>query len=816
MDPALRDIVLTRLDADPFLAAPAKQLVLAAADGESSLAAALDGDALPDQPSPPIAKAPPAHAFLRSISVEGFRGIGPRAALTLRPGPGLTLVIGRNGSGKSSFAEALEILLTGDNRRWAGRSAAWKEDWRNLHEPHTLIEGRLLVEGDAGPATVQRRWPDGEKEVGHSTLEVQRTGRQKGDLRTLGWNGEMQTYRPFLSYNELGSMLDEGPSKLYDALSTVLGLEDLVTAQDSLRQARLNRQKALKNVTSWLPAVRARLASCDDPRARACLAALQGKVWDLSAVEALVVSGSQPPPSDDLARLQRLAACQGPDAEVVARAAEELGAAAAQATAVAGTQSERALQRAELLEQALSFHRTHGGGDCPVCGTAAVLGSAWEAESAEEVRSLRAEAQAADDARRRLDQAWNAAVGLLSPAPSPVKEALGLGVDASVNTTLQQWGIWCSSGAAGDPEELALLLLERAGPLDVALTGLRKAASEEIARREDLWRPVAVAVAEWAGPARDARDKAGAIPAITAAEDWVKAASATIRDERFAPIAGQATHVWEGLRGESNVTLERISLGAWPQRKVTLDVTVDGVGGAALGVMSQGELHSLALSLFLPRATLPGSPFGFIVIDDPVQSMDPARVEGLARVLEEAAKSRQVIVFTHDDRLPEACRRLQVGAEMIEISRRAGSVLELSQPSGPVERYLDDARAIARTDQLTEAVVTRVAGVFCRLALEAACTETVMRRRLSRGEPHAQVESLIAGAEKLNQKAALALFDDQSRVGDVLPRLNRIGPWAADVYQAANKGAHQAVSAARLNNIVDDTGRLAKQLALQP
>jgi wobble nucleotide-excising tRNase len=54
-----------------------------------------------------------------------------------------------------------------------------------------------------------------------------------------------------------------------------------------------------------------------------------------------------------------------------------------------------------------------------------------------------------------------------------------------------------------------------------------------------------------------------------------------------------------------------------------VDVTIDGVEGAALGVMSQGELHAIALSLFLPRATMPESPFRFVVIDDPVQSMDP-------------------------------------------------------------------------------------------------------------------------------------------------------------------------------------------------
>jgi hypothetical protein len=36
---------------------------------------------------------------------RGLRGIGPRQTLELVPGPGLTVVAGRNGSGKSSFAE---------------------------------------------------------------------------------------------------------------------------------------------------------------------------------------------------------------------------------------------------------------------------------------------------------------------------------------------------------------------------------------------------------------------------------------------------------------------------------------------------------------------------------------------------------------------------------------------------------------------------------------------------------------------------------------------------------------------------------------
>jgi DNA repair exonuclease SbcCD ATPase subunit len=89
---------------------------------------------------------------LRSITVSGLRGIGAAATLELEPGPGLTLVVGRNGSGKSSFAEALEVLLTGGLRRWQEAAAvAWRARWRNLHAPGEVHPDGGLV-GDRRPA----------------------------------------------------------------------------------------------------------------------------------------------------------------------------------------------------------------------------------------------------------------------------------------------------------------------------------------------------------------------------------------------------------------------------------------------------------------------------------------------------------------------------------------------------------------------------------------------------------------------------------------------------------------------------------------
>src|SRR6185295_12338180 len=168
--------------------------------------------------------------------------------LELRPGPGLTLVVGRNGSGKSSFAEAFEVLLTGDSLRFKERAAVWREGWRNLHHPATSIAATFLIEGERGPCVASRRWePAAEFEAGSTTAQLH--GKPRSDLAALGWTTALRTHRPFLSYNELGSLLDEGPSKLYDALSSILGLEDLLEAQRALLEARRSRERAMKEAT---------------------------------------------------------------------------------------------------------------------------------------------------------------------------------------------------------------------------------------------------------------------------------------------------------------------------------------------------------------------------------------------------------------------------------------------------------------------------------------------------------------------------------------------------------------------------------------
>ena len=80
---------------------------------------------------------------------------------------------------------------------------------------------------------------------------------------------------------------------------------------------------------------------------------------------------------------------------------------------------------------------------------------------------------------------------------------------------------------------------------------------------------------------------------------------------------------------------------------------------------------------------------------------------------------------------------------------------------------------MAGTAELPASTAAHVVPGLCRLALEAACMDVVRRRRLARGEAHADVTRLLADAASLKSLAALALFDDAGHGADVLARLER-------------------------------------------
>jgi hypothetical protein len=785
MDPVLRTLLLERLAASD-LDAEARRVIEVACES---------GEAPGERSAPPV--------WLRSVTVEGFRGIGAPATLTLEPAPGLTVVVCRNGSGKSSFAEGLELLMTGRLKRWEKRPKAWTETWQCLHhDGPTRIAAELLLEG-GGEVVVAQEWA-------HGAPHDDATGRASAAaaLAEHGWDRELGSFRPFLSYAELATMFDT-LSSLYEALTPVLGLADIDELAGQLGAARLAYDNQRKTVAAARDGLIARLDP-DDEHAALVAAALKPRKPDLDAIAQLLADA--PDYSGDTALLRRLAGLHVPSDEAIGEAFTALRVAERAQRDAAKTDARRATQVATLLRQALAVRDPERlADDCPVCGTADVLDEAWAARASEHAAALAEQAEALTSAERAVTAARRRLETLFDATAPDLARQVGLDVSAPEPADA------LFAAAADLPALLAAAPTDRAAALAAAahLRDLAARAGVELERRGAAWQELSTHVAGWLEQAREVEARAATLKALKDAEKWVKGAAEELRAERFAPISERAIANWRELRQGSSVDLHDITLKkAGRSGRADFDVRADGDPANALGVMSQGELLALSVSVFLPRAALDESPFRFAVIDDPVQAMDPAKVDGLARVLHRAARTRQIVVFTHDDRLPEAIRRLKLDATMLHVDRRAHSTVDVQLSRTPVQRYLDGARGYAKPDRLPPEVQARVVPMFCRSAVEAAAASIVRRRAVQEGTSLDAADEQIDEARTLRETLALVLFGEAGRQGEVAGEIRRrYGATSAALVTELNKGSHGAVlDPSTLKRLPESTRELIHQL----
>ncbi|MER8068554.1 AAA family ATPase [Streptomyces sp. NPDC094034] len=753
----------------------------------------------------PAAPHPDQRVFLDSISVNGFRGIGCKARLPLTAQPGVTLVMGRNGSGKSSFAEGAETALTGRTARLdKQRGEVWRRHWRNLHDgADPKVEVRLAIAGDPRLSTLTCTWPN--DDVMAPEVEFRRPGHGRRPFAGIGWKQALNDYSPFLSHADLDNVLNGRPSEQYDSVAAILGLRELTDADERLQGIEKALDSALKQAEAERPVLAEALSALDDPRAVRALAVV-GRAGDpdLVDLDALVTSL----PDADEGRLRELrttAALTGPDLGPVGAAVDRLREAVAVLDDVCASGAEDAHHRAELLAKALEHSRRHEDEDtCPVCGSDRALDEAWAERAAEQVASLRREAATAREARTELRDAVDAVRYLVTPVPAWLPAPL-----------VDPWEEWQACRAIDDAERLAARAETSALVLADACDALREEALRELEKLDEEWRSCATRLAGWLDRASPAYAGRPRLCQVRAARKWLKEARAELREERLRPFEGHSQRIWEELRQQSNVDLRSVRLTGSEKatvRKLVMDVSVDGTQASALGVMSQGELHSLALSLFLPRAAAPDSPFGFVVIDDPVQSMDPAKVHGLAKVLHDLGRTRQVVVFTHDTRLQRAFTNQELPVTVLEVERQGRSVVTVQRVTDPIGQALSDAHALARTPNLPPVAVTHVLPSLCRTVLERAFSEAAWLRLHRAGLAEHEAEKTVAGAVTLMDIAALGLFGDPAKkAGDVYRELRRrCGPGAVDLIRQCQEGAHPSgTSMPDPHRFVDDVKAVA-------
>lgn len=745
-------------DADDRVADGTVYLVAAALHGDEELGEQLGGDA--PIPLRPAAKAeeepPPLQAFLRSITVSGFRGIGPKAMLELNPYRGITVISGRNGCGKSSFAEALEYALTGESYRFTNRAKHWRDSWRNLHacEP-AVIEVDFAMEPNGNrsgsSAVIRAEWA-ADAPLADCRRTSQIRGEKKLPVEALGWDQALITHRPIMSYDELGGLLEDAPSNLYDALNQLLGLDEIADADSRLKEAEKRLSGPRKNANESRTQLVRTLDSAADPRADQVRKLIARRPYDLDAVTATTL-GTATDRAATIAQLRTIASLDVPDVAKAAEVAGELRAAIDAHTDGADSAVKSMAAKAALLREALHVHTDVGDVPCPVCETG-TLDVTWRVAAEERLKVLDANTAEREAVTRRLACARSAAEEFFrAVGVAPVVDGVDLAMTAALNKAV--------TAARSTPDSVSDLPAHvESAALDLAdaAIAVRAEANELADEMEDAWAPTAQAIAAWVSLETAARHDDAQLAQVQAALKWLRANAELLRARRLAPVIQQAGDIWSRMRHESNVDLGGITLeGTATRRRAVVEGTVDGVPAGALSVMSQGELHALALALFIPRATSTDSPFRFVVLDDPIQAMDPAKIGGFLDVLVELAKARQVIVFSHDDRLPAAIRARSIPAQLLDVTREEGSIVTVTPNDSPAQRYIDDVTAVILDDELDDIVKRKAAPGLFRMAVEAAAHQRFFTKRARAGAVYHESESLWEEAKTTQQRVALAV-----------------------------------------------------------
>lgn len=775
-------------DADDNAAEETLYLVAAALHSDEELAEQLGTGAPAPQrpPSDPPPPPPPLRAFLRSITVAGFRGIGASTTLNVNPYRGITVISGRNGCGKSSFAEALEYALTGNSYRWAKKNGQqWEASWRNLHagEPAS-IEVEFAMESDddrtGATAALGVDWASAAK-LAEAKRWSQIRGQGRASVSALGWDRALVTHRPLMSYDELGGLFEEGQSALYDALNPVLGLDEITAADGRLKEAEKRLGEPRKAATDARAKLRQSLDAIEDPRAAQVKKLTAKAPYDLTAITA-TTTGTATDQAATIARLRTIASLETPAASTASATADELRAAIDEHASTSGATDEALVARASLLREALDLHAHSGDGTCPVCETG-TLDAGWRTAAQERLTKADAAADAHRKVTLRLKQARKSAEGFAAhvEAIAPVDGVQLASLEDFTAALTKARTI--PANLSDLPAHVETAAIELAAASDT----LRLEATKRAEELEDAWAPTAGLILSWVELEKTARIDDERLGKVKSAVQWLRKCADTLRDRRMAPTVEQASNIWARMRHESNVGIGKIRLqGAANRRHVVVDGAVDGVSAGALSVMSQGELHALALALFIPRATNTASPFRFLVLDDPIQAMDPAKIDGFLDVLIDLAKTRQVIVFSHDDRLPAAIRARSVPAQLLDVTREEGSVVVVKPNELPADRYATDAEALIRDEQLHDTVKRKAAPGLFRLAVESAAHQRFFTERARAGAVYHETDTAWETAKRTRQRVTLAVT---GAVDGDLSNWVRV-PYRAATLGICGSGAH--------------------------
>ena len=578
-----------------------------------------------------------------------FRGAADTVSLVL---DGKSAVIyGSNGSGKSSFVDAVEYAMT-------GRIGHLAHEYSGKRQEKALINTHTLA---GVMSEVRIAYSDKSETI----LTIDRNGLSK---RTDSATADIPNWslkRTILRQDEVAEFIRDTKGAKYSALLPLLGLGRLETAAENLRQLTrsVDSQSKRQSLRAELGEVdrkrRAQFGDADEPHIRTTLVELHGKYGlgpigtktHLAICEDLVEEVTRRVNDSSAEQRQFIALNEVGESALV----NTIGAVRLANGTLAGAVEPMLVERLNVLKSADHFANGLIGLEqlrCPACGQS-VSNNAFKAHVIAEQQRLGEMIDAFNSRRLAIDDMVQSVRTIKSRLSSPdtkVWRASSInGPLAESLTYLNQLNTQkltdsCDEVALTDLESNLLPLISAvadmcvAGPPDAAqlatdrqITDVGRAVLQSIAKAEELIRAEALA-------------------------EFVRALEAAIREEIreqagaiISAISTDIQAMWSVLHPDLSVENVHLYVTSDADKAIDIGLKFHGVvQDSPRLTLSEGYRNSLGLCIFLAMAKREAAMDRPLVLDDVVVSLDRNHRGMIVELLESAFATRQVILLTHD------------------------------------------------------------------------------------------------------------------------------------------------------------------------
>lgn len=673
---------------------------------------------------------------IREIKISGFRGV--RGSIQIPFSPGFTVIVGRNGAGKTTICDAIEFAITGELSRFGpaetekGERIADYLWWRGSGKPPTRAI-TATFQSDEGEF-VQEVTP-----TGHTPLEARLFCEQNASDEDLKKLCQTSILRDEL-ISKLSTDLSE--SDRFEFLNRAIGMKSLTVVEkrcaDLEKQIRSNFigiEKRYANLRDQVAALASEISSAQTEAARVAKIKLE-EIYDQVAdllpvnvdrnsisglvrlvVNTLAVHRSRSQKLETLSISLRTAAAQHGRLsnmrplktkiqQDLAAAKEQLeraeqGLREARATlAEISNESPRNAALALLAQTGEQLGRIEG--NCPLCGLK--IDERGFRQHIEEVRTTLGLAdervatvvKAFSDAQKHWSEAVREVERITSEANkvSVEMEALEIGLERIKTEAI-------SLGLDLQPEQIerALEAVQRAvAKLENARAQLDSMLALE--RVSELQRHLTLAKEEMESIGLDIDRLSNAQQNARSITSTARRLSAENLDERLAAISPLLEELYVRLRPHVDFAEIAYRMRGDVRRFLSLEVGREA-GLNPRFIFSSGQRRALGLAFLLAvHLSRPWCKLNTLILDDPIQHIDDYRALHLVEVLA-AIRQRnkeQIICTVEDTDLADLlCRRLraQFGAEgtLVQLSyvSETGIAITGIRQIGPFPKILESS-----------------------------------------------------------------------------------------------------------------------------